>query len=72
MLPLTVVYGNAELLLEEFENGRLAYTKDQREELEALRQAIREADGALLKLIEATRGMSVPDGDDLDTTDSVR
>ena len=58
--PLTVLYGNADLLLEEFDRDPGAFTSEQRDELESLRASIREADAALLRLIEATRGMSVP------------
>lgn len=57
--PLTALYGNADLLLEEFDRDPRAFTTEQREELEALRAAVRDADAALLKLIEATRGMTV-------------
>ena len=58
--PLTVLYGNADLLLEEYDRDPGAFTLEQRDELESLRAAIREADAALLRLIEATRGMSAP------------
>ena len=58
--PLTVLYGNADLLLEEFDRDPGAFTLEQRDELESLRAAVRAADVALLKLIEATRGMSAP------------
>lgn len=60
--PLTVLYGNADLLLEEFDRNPDAFTPEQRDELESLRAAIRDADAALLKLIETTRGMSVDQG----------
>lgn len=58
--PLTVLYGNADLLLEEYDRDPGAFTAEQRDELESLRASIQEADAALLRLIEATRGMSVP------------
>ena len=58
--PLTVLYGNADLLLEEFDRDPGAFTSEQRDELESLRAAVHEADVALLKLIEAARGMSAP------------
>ena len=58
--PLTSLYGNADLLLEEFDRDPDAFAPEQREELEGLRQAIRDTDVALLRLIEATRGMSAP------------
>ena len=62
--PLTVLYGNADLLLEEFDRDPGSFTSEQRDELESLRAAIHDADVALLKLIEATRGMSVGQGVD--------
>lgn len=58
--PLTVLYGNADLLLEEFDRNPDAFTSEQRDELESLRASVRDADVALLKLIDAARGMSVP------------
>ena len=58
--PLTVLYGNADLLLEEYDRDPDAFTPEQRDELESLRAAVQEADAALLKLIEATRGMTAP------------
>ena len=58
--PLTVLYGNADLLLEEFDRSPSSFTPEQRDELESLCTAVHEADVALLKLIEATRGMSAP------------
>ena len=59
--PLTALYGNADLLLEEYDRDPRAFTPEQREELEALRAAARDADAVLLKLIDATRGMTAPE-----------
>ena len=58
--PLTALYGNVDLLLEEYDRDPGAFTSEQRDELESLRAAVHEADVALLKLIEAARGMSAP------------
>ena len=56
--PLTALYGNVDLLLEEYDRDPGAFTPEQRDELEALRAAVHDVDAALLKLIEATRGMT--------------